>query len=282
MMDPRQPQFAIALLPPPTLKSLLFSLHYAYPAIIFAYYMTASSVAVCTLQTKSASSSHVRFRLILSLLLLAVSTYLIQLLTLLFRSFINRAIIFSQDTVIGLLSCILVYGLESVGLADSAKPVWYPYIGSLWVAIVVEPVIDTLSVLTRTSEHLTPVEFLDISAATTRYLSFAAILAIYYGLPCSSTRERSSEAERQTLLPKEDGQLRPSQPLQTQGQDTNGYGSVSANSSDTSQNSDSPESEWERHNREAKEQMEKRLAEKGNWFAYVKSFLVIFLSSAAQ
>lgn len=273
-------QQGLSLQPRITLSSTLFSLHYGYPALVFFYYMASSSLAVCTLQTKSAGSLHIRRRLILLLLLLATLTYLAQLITLLVRSLVYNTIILSQDTVISLLSCILVYGVEFAGLADSDKPVWYPYVGSLSIALVAEPTMEVLTMLTRTSGPFTYIHFLDIAAVAARCLAFVAILAAYRGLPCATGPEKGSDAEQQTLIPKEDGQRRadPSSPRP----DPNGYGSVADNYTDDTQSSDSPESDWERRDREAKEQMEKRLAEEGNWFAYTKSFMVRAVSFYAS
>ena len=281
MMDSRSLQADRSSPPPSTTMSILLSLRYAYPAIIFIYYVLTTSVAVCTLQTRSAGSRHNRMRLILSLLLLAASTYLLQLMTLVVQSLVSRWIIPSQDTIIGLLSCILVYGVEFAVLVGSDRPVWYPYIGSLWIALLVEPTIQTTALLTRRNPGaLTYFDFLDIGTAAVRYLAFLTILVAYHLLPCSSVREDGTEDERQSLLlPKEDGQRQAVSPNGAQGLDTHGYGSDPQDSTDETQSTDNPESEWERQNRGGREQMEKRLVEEGDWLAYAKSFMVRLLSS---
>lgn len=277
MADPYETQAGLPWPPWPHVRSALFSLHYAYPAIIFSYYIATSAVAFCTLQTKSAASKHAHIRLILILLFFAVLTYFIQLASLLIQSLALRAILFSQDTIIGLLSCILVFGVEFAGLSESEKPVWYPYIGSLCIAIVLEPVIEALAMLSRTPGSFTYVQFLDIFTVAVRYLSFIAILVIYYGTPCRQRQGPGIEAERQSLIPKEDTAER-DPAADADGREANDYGAVSdtssSTSSDHSQAGDGPESSWERRDREAREHMEKRLAEKGNWLTYAKSFLV--------
>jgi hypothetical protein len=274
MTDSYRLQPNISSQPPFTSRSILLSLRYAYPAIVFLYYILATSAAVCTLQTRSAGHKHNRLRLILSLLLLAVSTYLLQLVTLLVRCLIFKSIIPSQDTIISLLSCVLVYGVQFAGLADSEKPVWYPYVGSLWIALLAEPIIETLAVLTWAPASMTYVQLLDVATVATRYLAFLTILVIYYGLPRSSARENGSEAEQQALIPKEDGQRQAGPLAGVQSLDADGYGSVPDDSADDARSTESPESEWERRNREAREQMEKRLAEQGSWLAYARSFMV--------
>lgn len=253
---------------------MLFVLHYVYPAVIFTYYTITSSVAFCTLQTNE--GGRVRTRLLRWLLLGVVVTYLAQLLTFLSECFITKPIESSQDTVIGLLSCILVYGVQYVSLAGVENPIWHPYIGSVWIALVVEPMVTTLAVLTRPSGDLTPFQIGHAFAVATRYLFLFAIVSVYYGIPCMHRPETGSEAEQQTLLPKEIGG--PPGNHSAEG-DANGYGSVSEDSTDHSQIGDNVESSWERRKRETREQMEKRLKEKGNWLTYAKSFLVSNLTS---
>jgi hypothetical protein len=60
----------------------------------------------------------------------------------------------------------------------------------------------------------------------------------------------------------------------------NGYGTASDASTDSttdsnqSSDTDDDENPYERRQRQASEQMEKRLKEKGNWLTYAKSFMV--------
>ncbi|KAH8910636.1 hypothetical protein BR93DRAFT_873863 [Coniochaeta sp. PMI_546] len=261
-----------------TLKSILFTIHYTYPAITFFYYLATSSVAVCTLQTRSPKRRHIRLRLILQLVLFAILTYLVQLLILVAQSLLSKSISFSQDAIISVLSCILVYGVEYAGLADSDNPVWYPFVGSLWIALIMEPIIETLVVLTRSPGSWTYVQFLNLAIAAARYLALVTVVVVYYGLPCGTVREKGNEVERQSLIPKEDDQRQADASAGLHRLDRHGcgYGSLSDESSDGTESSDGPESAWERQNREAKEQIEKRLAKEGNWFAYTRSFMVFF------
>lgn len=274
MIDSYRLQSDLASQPPSTSGLILLSLHYAYPAVIFLYYMLTTSVAVCTLQTRSSGYKHKRKRVIILLLLFAVSTYLVQIGILVVQSLVFKSVLPSQDTIIGLLSCILVYGVQFTGLAGSEKPVWYPYVGSLWIALLAEPSVEALSLLTRTPISLTYVQFLDIATVAARYLAFLSVLVVYYGLGCSSVPEEGSEAERQSLIPKEDGQRGDYPPTGVQSLDSDGYGSVPAESTAGTQSTDSPEPVWERRRREARERMEKRLEEEGNWLAYARRFMV--------
>ncbi|KAK3335358.1 hypothetical protein B0T19DRAFT_447035 [Cercophora scortea] len=265
---------------------VLLTLHYAYPITIFLYYIASSGVAICTLQTKSAEESHGRRRTIIWLLMFAILTYLAQLLNLVVRSAIRHEFPSEQDTIIGLLSCILVFGVEFAGLSESEKPVWYPFTGSFTLALVFEAIMETLSFMARSSEPLTVAEFLDLSAAATRYLAFLLALAAYLEGVYRSRQEKSSDAERQGLLKKaSDLAATAASGDQADGEEgQNSYGATTDDSTTSEESTDDTqksttetlESPWERRQRQASEKMEKRLREKGNWITYAKSFMVFF------
>ncbi|KAK0618430.1 hypothetical protein B0T17DRAFT_338218 [Bombardia bombarda] len=276
----------------PQASTALVGLHYTYPTAIFVYYVVSLTVAVCALQTKSTEEFPSRRRAILWLLLLAILTYFAQLLNIIVQALIRHEFPSEQDTIIGFLSCILVYGVEFAGLSDSLKPVWYPYIGSFGLALVFETTIQVLTFMTRPDSALTYAEFFDISAVGTRYLAFVVTLAYHIENVCRGPKqEKGSDAERQSLL-KTNGAATPDSSddqtvvEQADGQES-GYGATSDSSTDTSQgtstdasqssaSTETPELHWERRERQANEQMEKRLKEKGNWIKYAKSFLILF------
>ncbi|KAK5663679.1 hypothetical protein OQA88_4110 [Cercophora sp. LCS_1] len=264
---------------------LLASLHYAYPTTVFVYYIAASTVAICTLQTQSTEEPHGRRRIIKWLLLFSIITYLAQLFALLARAIATSSFSLEEDVIISLLSCILVFGVEFVGLSENPKPVWHPYIGSIGLALVFEPVIQCLSLFPRSSGPFGVVEFFDISTVSIRYLALILAVAFYMEGSWSAKKENGTDSERQGLLESnsQDSATDANKIDQASGeQQQNGYGATTNGSTDTTKNaaktqsSDKPESPWERRQREAKEQMEKRLKEKGNWLTYVKSFLVFF------
>jgi hypothetical protein len=207
------------------------------------------------------------------LLLFAVLTYLVQVLAILAQSLIQGEFLGHEDAVIGLLSCILIFGAELASLSDAKHRVWYPYIGSYLIALVVEPVIETLAFLVRPPAAFTYIEFTDVIAVTARYFSLVLVLALYFGYRNRGRNKDGKDTERQSLLKNGDPAGRAAEdPEEGQGTD---YGSTSDSSTDASQSlPDNAESPWERREREASEQMEKRLREKGNWFTYAKSLLV--------
>ncbi|EGO52584.1 hypothetical protein NEUTE1DRAFT_53953 [Neurospora tetrasperma FGSC 2508] len=263
----------------PRVKQALLCLHYGYPTAVFTYYIISTTLAVCTLQTKSAQENHGRRRSILWLLVFIILTYVLQLIDLGVKSFIQHGFPAEQDVTIGLLSCILVFGVEFAGLVHSKAPVWYPFIGSFVMALLLEPLIAALSFLTRSSSTLSYSDIFSISTISARYLALALAVAAHITATCSFRREKGSDAERQGLL-KASNSSSTTEVFANQDGDnsTNGYGSTSTNSTDESSSppNDRVESPYERRQRQAAELMEKRLKEKGNWVTYAKSFMIFF------
>lgn len=262
----------------------LTSLHYGYPAAVFVYYMASSTVAVCTLQTQSSEQTNGRRRIITWLLFFSILTYFAQLCSLLTQAVIQHSFPSDQDLIIGLLSCILVFGVVTVGLSGSENPVWYPIVGTLWMALAFEPIIEGLSLLSQPLAELRLEELVDIGLVAARYLAFVLAIIFFFEGAWSAKKEAGTDAERQSLLkPAEDGVPEANSPVTdetTGGEQQSGYGSTSDETSTASADatktatSETAESPWEKRQRLAKEQMEKRLKEKGNWFTYAKSFLV--------
>jgi hypothetical protein len=264
-------------------SAVLTALHYGYPIAVFVYYLVSSAVAVCTLQTKSSDEGHKRQNVIKWLFLFSILTFLAQLLALILQGIVRHRFPLEQDLTIGLLSCILVFGVEFAGLSDSPNPVWYPFLGSLALALVFEPIICVLSLTAVPLESLGFVEVFVTSAAAARYLAFALAFALYFEGSWNGRKEKGIDSERQSLLkPDENGSSdankQPNDEEEGE-QQQNGYGTAETSEDEsTDTNKTAPaervESPWERREREAREQMEKRLKEKGNWFTYARSFMV--------
>ncbi|KAJ4420502.1 hypothetical protein N0V85_000578 [Neurospora sp. IMI 360204] len=201
-----------------------------------------------------------------------------QLIDLGIRSFTQHRLAAEQDVTIGLLSCILVFGVEFAGLVHSKAPVWYPFIGSFVMALLFEPPIAALSFLARPPSTLTYSDIFSISTIAARYLALTLAVAAHIEATCSFRRERGTDAERQGLLKASNSSSTTEVSANQDGENsTNGYGSTSTNSTDesSSPSNDRVESPYERRQRQAAELMEKRLKEKGNWVTYAKSFMVL-------
>ncbi|KAK6062524.1 heavy metal tolerance protein [Seiridium cupressi] len=259
---------------------LLPSLHYAYPTAVFTYFVVTTTIAACTLQTLSAASKakHTRSRAVVYLLLIFVLLYVGQLVLKVVQASVGSEWP-SQDTVVGLLSCILVFGIEQSTLDDATDVVWYPYIGSWSIAAVLEPTIAVLSILDqRRRLHIAgapnPELFLaiDVAIVAVRYLLLLAVILLYFlGRQKTGTGKNGSDEETSPLLPKPG--MTPGNADETS---DSGYGSAN-NSEDNTNATNSPtdpESPWERGQRLAREQVDKRLQSEGSWIAYAKGFLI--------
>ena len=250
---------------------MLAALRYAYPITIFTYYIVCTVASIVTLQTMTSKETQVRRRLIIYLIFLSIFTYFAQLANLLFDAFVSKAFTVDQDTVVGLLSCILVFGTEVAILSDNPKPVWYPITGSLFLALLFEAVMGILSLTTRDQGALGATQLVDLSLAAARFL--ALLVAFPSSIENFSVwrREKGTDAERQGLL-SDDAVEQPN------GEGEEGYGGTSDSSSTSSQATAVPkfESYWQKADRLAAEKKEKALKENGSWFAYVKRFFIFF------
>ncbi|KAI1866116.1 uncharacterized protein JN550_007805 [Neoarthrinium moseri] len=260
---------------------LLVSLHYVYPAAVFLYFATAYAIAACTLQTASTAvkTKHGRPKIITCLLLAFLLSYLVQLAEKLIEGALSLEWP-SEDTVVGLLSCMLVFGIEQSTLGNAVDVVWYPFYGSWLIGVVLEPVLAVLSILQRcrgrrieVSEIANSTVFLwiDVAIFITRYLILLAVILVFF-LWREKNELEGADDETSPLLPK------PDQTAANGNGTDSGYGTRenSANNTDATNSPSDPESPWERRQRLAREQMEKRLKSEGSWIAYAKGFLIFF------
>jgi hypothetical protein len=209
----------------------------------------------------------------LPLLRFAVCTYLIQLIALVVQALHVGTTAPSQDAFIGLLSSALVFGLQAVSLAGSDKLVWYPYIGSVCIALLTEPIIGTLTMLARTPGSLPYVQVIDTMIVAARYVAFVLVMITYHSQSCNSGWDNSSECERQCLLPKTGCCPRLSFLPGAPGSGTTDYGSASGDSNADAHGADCPEHQQQQSGR-AKKQTEQSLAVKVNWLTYAGSCMV--------
>lgn len=264
----------------PLLNRALVGLQYLYPVITFTYYMIASGVSVCTLETLRASIEPKNQRIprhtIVTLLVLIVATYAAQLTTVVILSLLGKRWLGREDVVVGWLSCFMVYGVQSALLAKSEHPVWYPLFGSWILAILCE---STLAVLhfSRGTDYLSGLpSMVHFGLCVSRASLLFLLAGIYFSRRDRADHVESLDEERQSLLDSSGG-ARPSELSgngtattgQTQNQD---YGSTQGSDAATKKRQN--ELPYERREREGRERLEKRLQEEGNWFTYIRKFLV--------
>ncbi|KAI1365625.1 hypothetical protein F5Y08DRAFT_327956 [Xylaria arbuscula] len=261
-------------------------LHYVYPLTVFIYFAASSAVVLCALQNPSAKTPPVRVKVIWYSLLLFIALYGVQIVLK-----VVEILVWShwpaQSTIIGLLACVLVFGVQQNSFGDAAETVWYPYYGSWLITLVFEPAMAVVKFLVAneiSSIRLDAHPEAEVPAfirldASMSILRFAIIIGVILMHFLSRSRHDidSFDEERSPLLPKPDQRS-----SNGNGSADSGYGTSSeaantdATNTETANSPTDPESPWERQQRLLREKMEKRLKSEGSWIAYVKGFMVFF------
>ncbi|KAK1991708.1 ABC transporter [Colletotrichum falcatum] len=252
-----------------SLEELLDSLHYIYPALAFTYFVVASAVAVCTLQTLRAANSpgkeFIPRSWIINLFVAFVLTYVSQLAIIAIQSILLKEWIGQEHEVIGLLSCVLVFGTQLAFLSDTPHPVWTPYWGSWLISLALEPMIAVPDLILRRSSTFEHSRIGHFVFTGLRYYLLLTIVSVYVVQRIRASQEEASDEERQSLLGQDDPKSRLSSSGNGSQSSGSGYGT-----------NDPPESFWAERQRKAQEEMEKRLQEEGNWLTYIKGFTILF------
>ncbi|KAI0159565.1 hypothetical protein GGR57DRAFT_428761 [Xylariaceae sp. FL1272] len=259
-------------------------LHYIYPVAVFVYFSISSAVVACTLQKSPTKTPTFRFGIIWYSLLVFIALYGIQAGSKVVE-ILTSSHWPSQPAIIGLLACILVFGIEQNSIGDPSDVVWYPYYGSWLIASLFEIVNAALSFrLAESQRHREtflddelPI-FLRVDACVSivRFVIVLCALVAHFSSQNVITTEGSDE-ERAPLI------LKPDQECSNgNGSADSGYGTntqatnTETTSTETTDSPTEPESPWERQQRQLREKMEKRLESEGSWIAYIKGFMVFF------
>ncbi|OAA54675.1 ABC transporter [Cordyceps fumosorosea ARSEF 2679] len=235
-----------------TAVSFLATLCYLYPATVFVFAAIASLVATCTGQDLKDNEKPLRpsKRVVVFSLALFLATYAAQLGLLCIHAILARAWNVDEHVIIGRLSCFLVFGIQLSRILDSDRPSPIPLWGSVALALIFEAIIIICSTISATTRFAGFWVLSDFILGVFRWTILAALASAtifaWWTVPASSP-------ETDSLLPKDN------QP--------NGYGT---------QPEDEAEYSWQRSRRVARETMEKRLKQGGNWFQYVKGFTILF------
>ncbi|KAI0426673.1 hypothetical protein F5Y09DRAFT_333942 [Xylaria sp. FL1042] len=269
-----------------TLQHAEAILHYLYPLSVFVYFAASSAVVLCALQNPSSKTPLVRFRVIWYSLLLFIALYGVQIVLK-----IVEISVWShwpaQSTIIGLLACVLIFGVQQNSFGDATEIVWYPYYGSWLMGSLFEPAIAVLQFIIAheaSNVHLDAhpeIEMpafirLDAAISIVRSVIMLGVVLIHFS-GYSYVGTDSSDEERSPLIPKSDQRL-----SNGNGSADSGYGTSSeatntdATNTETANSPSDPESPWERQQRLLREKMEKRLKSEGSWIAYIKGFMVFF------
>ncbi|KAH6610090.1 heavy metal tolerance [Trichoderma cornu-damae] len=256
--------------------AVLVALKYLYPAAVFLYFLASSLLATCTLQalkkTQNAQPERPSRRAVTTILGFFLSTYIVQLVILGTQSVIEKSAPV-EHAVINYLSCTLVFGILFIQLVESETVVWYPFRGSWFLAFFFELPIAVLTAVHQSRAMLSTYDILQVAFLSLRLASLVVLVA----WTCLGLWTRAGppvlDQERQSLLPKPNGDQPETREISGKPANHSSYGSTSQ--TETASNS-APEYSWERREREARESMEKRLEEGGNWFEYAKGFTILF------
>lgn len=236
----------------------LATLCYLYPTTIFIFSAIASVVATCTLQDLKYDTVHRPMRINSRFLIVSFSlflvTYAAQLAILCVHAALIKAWAAEEYVIIGRLSCFLVFGIQLSRLLDTERPSAVPLWGSVLLALIFEVTIAVWSTLTASAK------FTGFFALSDLILSILRCTILTVLASCAIvtwwTASKASAEETESLLPKTDNPT--------------SYGATQGNDDENNE----IEYSWQRRRREARESMEKRLRQNGNWFQYVKGFMV--------
>lgn len=260
-------------------------LHYVYPVAVFVYFVVSSAVVLCALQ-KPSKTPPIRFKAIWYSLLLFIILYGAQIV-------LKLAEIFAwsrwpaQSTIIGLLACVLVFGVQQNCLGYATEIVWYPYYGSWLLASLFEPAIAVIKFLiahqvstvhldTHPEVELPVFIRLDAAFSIVRFVILLSIIVIHFS-SYNHIDTSSSDEEQSPLIPRLDQRSGDGNGSADSGYGTNSEATnADATNAKTVSSPTNPESPWERQQRLLREKMEKRLKSEGSWIAYVKGFMVFF------
>ncbi|KPM44855.1 Heavy metal tolerance protein [Neonectria ditissima] len=258
-----------------SVQAALVALYYVYPSIVLVYFLIASVVSACNIQTaKKAVENQKTFPgnitvVVLSALFLL--TYVGQLATIGTQAVLSRVWPTEDHIIIGHLSCILVFGIllnQYIGTENGAS---YPFVGSWVLALLFEITIISLSAVDDAFVKFQSYEIIDVALVSIRCLVFLILVGLF---SFSTTDKIETDEERQPLLPKDTTPCPGSSAGQSQQSQESGYGSTLQAEDESTE--DAPEYNWERREREAKEVMKKRLEEGGTWIEYAKGFQILF------
>ncbi|KAM3482645.1 hypothetical protein MY8738_003887 [Beauveria namnaoensis] len=230
--------------------SSLATLCYLYPTTVFLFSSIASVIATCTLQDQKDDDKPLRpsKRFVVVSYGLFLATYAVQVALLCIHAILMHAWTVEEHVIIGRLSCFLVFGIQLSRILDSNRPSPIPLWGSVALALAFEVVITISSTLsTPNLAGVFALALSDFFLSIFRCTLLAALASVavlgWWAAP-------NPNPEAESLLPKDDPPT--------------GYGTQTETEAEYS---------WERRQREAREVMEKRLKQNGNWFQYVKGFM---------
>lgn len=190
---------------------------------------------------------------------LTIFTYASEVVLFVTQSLVDRGWWAAQDSVIFAIASVLLWGIMTLVLVDSESPRWAPYAASWIFGLALEIVMCALSA----SVYTDPDRFAETHCVVMILRLLCLTLLAFVGLTILTLPQASEQApdeERQPLL----------HSPTTESQATTAYGSISEDDSKAA------DSESEDEEKELKERQRQRLQDAGGWWAYLKSFFILF------
>ncbi|KAL8699993.1 MAG: hypothetical protein Q9201_005688 [Fulgogasparrea decipioides] len=245
-------------------------LQYATPAITLLYYAGAAGLAVCTLQKGPRTRRNRSRQITVWGLCFTIATYFLQSVILVTDSFSAAPRISSVAANVNAISNSLLWSILTALLHLTKRPVWYPYLGSWFITLVMEITICGLFASHHTTSR--PVAYVLVVIQTCR---FAALLVLMVTHVTAQIRPRSLwPDEESTSLLRQPGE--PSTGHSPHAKPAVEYGSVTVTcagdaSPTDNEDSDSGDSVYQTAKKRIKI-IDERLQKDGNWFTYLQGF----------
>ena len=245
----------------------LRTLHYLTPVLALVYYVCARTLAACLLHRPVKRSGEKTRRLgAIALLLAIITTLVAQAITYFIQTLTQPDSWARQDCVLYILASVFAYGLLTLYLLETKRPLWHPVLGSCFIAAALETSTTVFQALAEPAN--TDILFGRLALQVVRCLLLVSLCTFlgWHALQDRSYRVHSRD-DTQPLLPNgADGSAV-----------KNGYGAVperEEDSDDDDSSSGDSDDEEPDHVKELKEQQRKRLKQSGNWLSYLKEYKI--------
>ncbi|MCJ1473824.1 hypothetical protein MMC13_002476 [Lambiella insularis] len=247
-------------------------LHYVTPFAVALYYVIATAVGICMLQssTHDGKSPHTA---ILVVMFVVMVTYICEDGIILSQLSAADNPLATTDSNIYVLASLLVWFVLTATLLTSESYLWYPYCGSWLITLFSEILVVSLNLshFHPSSRH----QYAQIALGALRMILLVCLpaLTLFYLRPKNS--EPHNDEESVSLL-------KHAQEISPESQKSAGsYGSTATcvttgTISTTAEGADRLAQEEDKKDREGRQRVQKRLKETGNWWAYAKSYSLFF------
>jgi ABC-type transport system involved in Fe-S cluster assembly fused permease/ATPase subunit len=252
--------------PPSSLYSAITLLDYLHAPTVGFYFLGACAFGICVLQ-KPLPISQKRRRGIIALAAITLVAYITEVLYYFSRSIADADYEPPKPAAIRCLGSILVWGPLLYQIWSSKSIRWQPYFGAFVLHFAFESTTCLVNAFSISpDERQQHVAF--VISCIRAFVSLVLMIDAF-AILITKHVEKSTDEERQSLLPK---QTTSSSPEAT----TSGYGSIAPGiNPDDANDSDSDDGPgYSDRDKEIKEQQAKRLEEEGGWLGYLKAFAV--------